>query len=65
MIPTLMLILKTVDQANKTLDEIRKKGNEVLENITIEEYNKKKKKTFKPKIPTLDEVKEFRKKITV
>ena len=64
-IPTLMIILKTVDEANKTLDEIRIKGNEILEDTSIEEYNKKKKKTFKPKIPTMDEVKEFRKKIIV
>ena len=63
MIPTLMLILKTIDEANKTLDEVRKKGKEILENTTIEEYNKKKKKTFKPKIPSFDEVKAFRKQL--
>ena len=63
MIPTLMLVLKTIDQANKTLDEVRKKGKEVLEKTTIEEYNKNKKKTFKPKIPSFDEVKVFRKKL--
>jgi hypothetical protein len=65
MIPTLLIILKTIDDANKTLDEIRIKGKEILENTTIEEYNKKKNKTFKPKIPTISEIKAFRNKNTV
>jgi len=63
MIPTLMIVLKTIDELNVQIDEIREKGKKILEKIPIEEYNKKKKKTFKPKVPSISEVKAFRKEI--
>ena len=58
-----MIVLKTIDELNVQIDEIREKGKKILEKIPIEEYNKKKKKTFKPKVPSISEVKAFRKEI--
>jgi hypothetical protein len=46
------------------MDEFRERGKRIIKEIGIEEYKRKtKKKVIKPVIPTLDEVKEFRKKI--
>lgn len=62
MIPVLIVLQKTVDEVNESLDEISKKGWKILDEIGIEEYNKMKKKTFKPVVPSISEVKDFRKK---
>ncbi len=60
MIPVLFVLQKTIDNINETMDEFRKKGKEILDEIGIEEYNRRKKKSFKPKIPSVSEVQKFR-----
>ena len=61
MIPLILILRKTVDKVNESLDEMREKGREILENTSVEKYNKEKKKTFKPTVPSISEVKAFRK----
>ncbi len=62
-IPLLIILRKTVDDINDSLDEIRENGRRILDEISIEEYNKKTKKTFKPTVPSISEVKLFREQI--
>jgi len=57
-----LILRDTVDKVNVKLDEMRKAGREILEEIGKEEYNKKKKKQFKIEMPSLEEVKAFREK---
>ena len=62
MSPLFIVLRNTVDTVNDSMDQIREKGRKILEEISIEEYNKKmKKKHIKPVLPSVDEVKEFRK----
>jgi len=62
-LPLFIVLRKTVDNVNDSMDQIREKGREILEEISIEEYNKKmKRKHIKPVLPSVDEVKEFRKR---
>jgi hypothetical protein len=63
MIPVLFLVQKSIDQINDTMDELREKGKKLIDEIGIEEYNRKNKKQFKPSIPSVTEVQEFRKKM--
>jgi len=63
MIPVLILVQKSIDQINDTMDELREKGKELLDKIGIEEYNRRNKKQFKPAIPSVSEVQAFRKKM--
>ena len=58
--PLFLLLRNTVDEINKTLDELREKGRRILETIGVEEYNRRKKRTFKPVVPSVSEVKAFR-----
>lgn len=62
MIPVLFVLQKTIDSINETMDEFRKQGKEILDEIGIEEYNRRKKKSFKPKVPSISEVQKFRNK---
>jgi hypothetical protein len=63
MVPLFIVLRNTVDNVNDSMDQIREKGRKILEEISIEEYNKKmKKKHIKPVLPSVDEVKEFRKR---
>lgn len=59
-IPLLIILRKTVDDINNSLDEIRENGRKILDKISVEEYNKKTKKIFKPTVPSISEVKSFR-----
>lgn len=62
MTPLFIVLRNTVDNVNDSMDQLREKGRKILEEISIEEYNKKmKKKTIKPVLPTIEEVKKFRK----
>lgn len=63
MIPVFIILQKIIDQVNESMEEIREKGIKLLNEIGIEEYNNKKKKSFKPVVPSISEVKEFRKKL--
>lgn len=60
MTPLFLILRNTVDEINKALDEFREKGRRILETMSVEEYNRKKKKTFKPVVPSISEVKAFR-----
>jgi hypothetical protein len=59
-IPLLIILRKTVDGINDSLDDIRENGRIILDKISIEEYNINTKKTFKPTVPPISEVKAFR-----
>lgn len=62
---SMALILRdTADKVNKKLDEARERGRKILEEIGKEEYNKRKRQ-FKAKLPSIEEVKEFRAKMVV
>jgi hypothetical protein len=63
MIPVLVILQKTIDKVNDSMEDLRKIGSQIIEKMGIEEYNNKKKKSFKPIVPSISEVKEFRKKI--
>jgi hypothetical protein len=63
LIPVFIILQKTIDQVNESLEELREKGKKLLDKIGIEEYNNQKKKSFKPVVPSFSEVKEFRKRI--
>ena len=54
-------MLKTVDNVNTSLDDLRLHGKNLLKHITIEEYHEKtKRKRIKPVIPTAEEARKFR-----
>jgi len=62
MLPLFIVLRNTVDTVNDSMDQLREKGRKILEEISIEEYNKKmKRRHIKPVLPSVDEVKEFRK----
>jgi hypothetical protein len=63
-IPLLIILRKTVDDINDSLDKIRENGRKILTETSIEEYNKKAKKIFKPNVPSISEVKSFRENIS-
>lgn len=63
MIPLLIVLQKSIDQINDTMDELREKGKELLDEIGIEEYNRRNKKQFKPAVPSISEVQAFRRKM--
>ncbi len=61
-----LLLRNTVDEVNKKLDEIREKGKEILEEIGVEEYNRRlKRKGAAIKLPDVDEVRKFREKMAL
>jgi hypothetical protein len=62
--PLLLILRQTVDNVNDALDELREKGRDILEKTSVTEYSKKKKKTFKPVVPSISEVSTFRKHMT-
>ncbi len=55
------ILRDTIDKVNEKLDEVRKTGREILDEIGKEEYNQRKKQ-FKIEMPSLEEVKAFRQK---
>ena len=61
-----LLLRKTIDDVNKKLDGIRGKGKEILEEIGVEEYNRRiKRKSAVIKLPDVEDVKQFRKKMAM
>jgi len=58
----LAIVQKSIDQINNTMNDLREKGEKILDEIGIEEYIRKNKKHFKPSIPSVSEVHAFRKK---
>jgi len=60
-----LLLRNTVDGVNAKLDEVRKKGKEILEKMGKEEYNRRRKKQFKIEMPSIEEVKAFRQRVVV
>jgi len=62
MLPLFLVLRNTVDNVNGSMDQLREKGRKILEEISIEEYNKKmKKKLITPVIPSVEQAKTFRK----
>ena len=64
---TLALLLRnTVDEVNAKLDAIREKGREILEEIGVEEYNRRlKKKGAAIKLPDVEDVRKFREQMAM
>jgi hypothetical protein len=64
MSPLFIILRDLVDNVNNSLDDLRERGKRIIEEIGIEEYNRRtRRKIIKPVIPTLEEVEEFRKNI--
>jgi len=54
------LLRDTVDKVNKKLDDIRKEGRKILDEVGKEAYNEKKRKKVKIDVPNMYEVRAFR-----
>lgn len=64
MSPLFIILRNTVDTVNYSMDEYRARGKRIIKEIGIEEYKRKtKKKIIKPVLPSLDQVKKFRRNI--
>ncbi len=59
------LLRETVDGINKKLNDIRKEGMNILDEMGKEEYNEKKKKKIKIDVPDIYEVRAFRQNETM
>jgi len=59
-----LILRDTADKINKKLDEVRMQGRKILQEIGKEEYNKKFKK-YKIEMPSIEEIKDFRKRLVV
>jgi len=64
---TLALVLRDiVDEVNAKLDGLREKGRKILEEIGVEEYNRRmRRKGATIKLPDVDEVRRFREKMAL
>ncbi|MBN2603102.1 MAG: transglutaminase family protein [Candidatus Thermoplasmatota archaeon] len=62
--PLFIVLRDLIDNVNNSLDDFREGGKRIIQEIGIEEYNRRtRKKIIKPVIPTLEEIEEFRKNI--
>ena len=55
------MLRDTVDKVNKKMDDLREEGKKILEEMGKEAYNEKKKRNMTIDVPTIDEVRAFRK----
>ena len=65
MMPLFIVLRQLVDEVNDSLDDLRRKGEKRLSEITIDEYKETmKRKRIRPVLPTVEEARAFRQRGT-